>query len=517
MSKRKARRPGAAAVGEPPFKKVLIANRGEIAVRIIRGLHELGIRSVAVYSEADRTALHVRFAHEAYLLGPAAPAESYLNIRRIIEVAKEADVDAIHPGYGFLSENADFARACRDAGIVFVGPPPEAMEALGDKIRARELMTEAGVPVVPGTPPLSEDLDEVRTLANEIGYPILLKAAAGGGGKGMRIVNSEDELPSLLAQARGEAGSSFGNDTVFMEKFVERPRHIEFQILADTHGNFIHLGERECSIQRRHQKLIEESPAIVMDEATRKEVGELAIRACRAAGYHSAGTVEFLRGEDGSFYFMEVNARLQVEHPVTEMVTGQDLVKLMIAVAAGEKLPLQQDDIRMAGHAIECRIIAEDARRNFIPSPGTIRGLRAPGGPGVRFDDGTYAGYTVPVHYDPMIGKLIVWGQDRTEAISRMVRALDELRIDGLTTSISFHKQVMQDAAFIDGDLHTGFLEQHPHLLESAVNPWLDEVAIVAAAIVHLRQVESTSAQATAANTDGVSAWRWPQAKGWRR
>jgi acetyl-CoA carboxylase biotin carboxylase subunit len=470
-----------------------------------------------VYSEADRTALHVRFAHEAYSIGAPAPTESYLNIDKIVEVGKRSGAEAVHPGYGFLAENADFARAVRAAGMVFIGPPPEAMEAVGDKVRARELMTKAGVPIVPGTPPITADTDEVIAQATQIGFPVLVKAAAGGGGKGMRVVRSAEELPSLLAQAKGEAGSAFGNDTVFLEKFVERPRHIEVQILADTHGNCIHLCERECSIQRRHQKLVEEAPSVVMDEAERARIGEFAIKAVQAAGYESAGTVEFLRAEDGQIYFMEVNARLQVEHPVTEMVTGVDLVKAMIRIAAGEKLELTQDQVALSGHSIECRIIAEDAERNFMPSPGTIRGLRPPGGPGVRYDDGTYAGYTVPIYYDPMIAKLIVWGRDRREAIGRMARALDELRIDGVTTSVSFHRKLMAHPSFIEGALHTGFLEEHPELLLPADDEWLDEVALTAAAVAHFRRVEARSARAEDTVGTTPSAWKRSGRGGWSR
>ncbi len=518
MEERKNKRPATPGAGNPPFRKVLIANRGEIAVRIIRGCHELGIRTVAIYSDADRAALHVRFAHEAYRIGPPPAAESYLSIEKILDVAKRAGADAIHPGYGFLSENAEFARAVRDAGITFIGPPPEAMEAVGDKVRARELMTAAGVPVVPGTPPLGGDAAEVRKQAEQIGYPVLLKAAAGGGGKGMRVVRNSEELPSLLAQAKGEAGSSFGNDTVFLEKYVERPRHIEIQILGDTHGNYVHLGERECSIQRRHQKLIEEAPSPVIDAEERARIGEYAIQAVKAAGYHSAGTVEFLRAADGSIYFMEVNARLQVEHPVTECVTGIDLVQAMLRVAAGEKLWFGQEEIKLTGHSIECRIIAEDPARNFMPSPGTIRGLRPPGGPGVRYDDGTYAGYTVPIFYDPMIGKLIVHAQDRGQAVARMARALDELRIDGLTTSVSFHRALMAHPAFLAADLHTGFLEEHPDLLGAVDDHWLNEIAVIAAAVAHFRRLEETSAHAVdQASTGGGSAWRWSgRNKGWR-
>ena len=500
----------------PPFRKVLIANRGEIAVRVIRGCHELGIRTVAVYSDADREALHVRYAHEAYRIGPPAAAESYLRMDRILEAAKASGAEAVHPGYGFLAENAAFARACRDAGLVFIGPPPDAMEALGNKVRAREIMTAAGVPVVPGSPPLGEDSAETARLAAGLGYPVLLKAAAGGGGKGMRVVRDAKDLPSLLAQARGEARSAFGDDTVFLEKYVERPRHIEVQILADSHGNTIHLGERECSIQRRHQKLIEECPSPVVDAATRQRIGELAVRAARASGYVNAGTVEFLRGADGSYYFMEVNARLQVEHPITELVYGIDLVKAQLTIAAGGPLPLAQDEVIPRGHAIECRIIAEDPSRNFMPAPGTIRGLRAPAGPGVRYDGGTFPGWTVPVHYDPLLSKLCTWGRDRDEAIDRMARALDEYRVDGLSTSISFHRQVMSHPAFRRAELHTGFLEEHPELLVLKDNPWLDEVYVVAAAVARFRRVEEESARG-AESSAPASRWKWAGRRGFAR
>ncbi len=499
-----------------PFTKVLVANRGEIAVRVIRACHEMGIPTVAVYSDADRRALHVRFAHEAVHIGPSESQHSYLDIERILDAAKHTGAQAIHPGYGFLSENPRFARACADAGIVFIGPPPAAMEALGDKVRARALMQKAGVPVVPGTGALPENDTDTAALALAIGYPVLIKAAAGGGGKGMRVVQRAEELPSLLAQARGEARSSFGDATVFLEKFVERPRHIEVQIIADTRGHTIQLGERECSIQRRHQKLIEESPSPIVDPTTRARIGALAVRAASAAGYVNAGTVEFLRGADGSFYFMEVNARLQVEHPVTEEVTGIDLVKEMIRVAAGESLSLPQDRLELRGHALECRIVAEDPRRNFMPSPGTIRGQRVPNGPGIRYDGGTYAGWTIPIHYDPMIAKVITHGRDRADAIARMARALDELRIDGIPTSVSFHRKVMRHPAFIAGDLHTGFLAEHPDLLKADDDPLLDEIAVTAAAIAHYRRLEST-APTPARDGRGVSSWRHAGRIGWRR
>ena len=509
------RRPTTPIPGKPPFRKVLVANRGEIAVRVVRALHEMGIRSVAVYSDADRDALHVRFAHEAYPIGPPEARASYLNIERIVDTARRSGAEAIHPGYGFLAENPLLAEACAEAGIVFIGPPPSAMKALGDKVRARQMAIEAGVPVVPGTPALPADVKAVASLAAEIGFPVLLKAAAGGGGKGMRVVRRAEELPSLVAQARGEAASAFGDDTVFLEKFVERPRHIEVQVLCDGHGGVLWLGERECSIQRRHQKLIEEAPSTVVDAPTRERIGELAARAVRAAGYVNAGTVEFLRGADGSFYFMEVNARLQVEHPVTEEVTGIDLVKAQLEIAAGGRLPVEQHELELRGHAIECRIIAEDPARGFTPAPGRIRGLRPPGGPGIRYDDGTYPGYSVPVFYDPMIGKLIARGRDRDEAIARMARALDELRIDGLTTSVPFHRKVMQHAAFRAGDLHTGFLEEHPELLSPTDDPWLNEIAVVAAAVAHFRRLESTSASAVQA--EAGSAWKRHGLAGWRR
>jgi acetyl-CoA carboxylase biotin carboxylase subunit len=501
----------------PRFRKLLIANRGEIAVRVIRACHEMGIRTVAVYSEADRDALHVRYAHEAYFIGPPPSSESYLRIDKILEVAKKSGAEAIHPGYGFLSENHEFARACRGAGVVFVGPPPEAMEAMGDKVRARELMTQAGVAVVPGSPALT-DAKEAIAHAARIGYPVLLKASSGGGGKGMRVVRSSAELPSLLAQAQGEARSSFGDETVFLEKYIERPRHIEVQVLADAHGNCVHLGERECSIQRRHQKLIEESPSAVIDAETRASIGAMAVAAAKACGYVSAGTVEMLRSGDGSFYFMEMNTRLQVEHPVTEMVYGVDLVKAMIDIAGGAKVPWTQDRIVPRGHAIECRIIAEDPSRNFMPAPGTIRALRAPTGPGVRYDGGVYAGFTVPVHYDPLLAKLITWGGDRDEAAARMARALDELRVDGVKTSTAFHRRVMGHPAFLAGDLHTGFLEEHPELISPGTDPWLEEVAVLAAAVAHFRRLEQLSSRAPQAGPSSrPSAWRCTTRAGWRR
>ena len=501
------------------FTKILVANRGEIAVRVIHACYEMGIRTVAVYSDADREALHVRFAHEAVWIGPPPSNESYLCGDRIIAAALETGAEAIHPGYGFLAENADFAEACATAGLVFIGPSPESMRMMGDKVRARTRMIESEVPVVPGTPPLEDNAAEVRRQADEIGYPVLLKASAGGGGKGMRVVRSGEEIESALAQARGEALAAFGDDTVFLEKFVERPRHIEVQVLADGHGNCIFLGERECSIQRRHQKLIEECPSPVVDEETRIRIGALAVQAARAVDYVGAGTVEFLRGPDGSFYFMEMNTRLQVEHPVTEMVTGFDLVKAQIEIAAGGKLAWTQEQVVLRGHAIECRIIAEDPEKNFMPAPGTIRGLRIPSGPGVRDDGGVYAGYEIPVFYDPMISKLITWGNDREEARRRMSRALDEYRIDGIKTSIPFHRKVMEHKAFIDAELHTGFLEEYPELMEPFDDPWLQEIALVAAAIDRFRRQEALSARAHEGSPVSHSNWKWSHrggSRGWR-
>ena len=500
-----------------PFEKLLVANRGEIAVRVIRACHEMGIRTVAVYSEADRDALHVRYAHEAYPIGPPPSSQSYLKIDAILDVARRSGAQAVHPGYGFLSENAAFARACRDAGVVFVGPPPEAMDAMGDKVRSRALMTAAGIAVVPGSPPLS-DVDEARRHAKRIGYPVLLKASAGGGGRGMRLVRDAAALPSLFDQARGEARSAFGDDTVFMEKFVERPRHIEVQVLADGHGGCIHLGERECSIQRRHQKLIEEAPSPAIDAATRERIGAMAVAAAKACGYVSAGTVEMLRGADGSFYFMEMNTRLQVEHPVTEAVYGVDLVRAMIEIAANGRLPWTQEQIGPRGHAIECRITAEDPSRGFVPSPGTIRALRAPSGPGVRYDGGVYAGFTIPVHYDPLLAKLIAWGENRREAAARMARALDELRVDGVKTSIAFHRRVMGHPAFLAGDLHTGFLAEHAELTAPGSDPWLEEVAVLAAGVAHFRRMEQLSLRARGPSAArGRSDWKRGARAGWRR
>jgi len=465
------------------FGKILIANRGEIAVRIIRACRELGIATAAVYSEADREALHVLMADEAFLLGPAPARESYLAIEKLIRIAKESGAEAVHPGYGFLAENAAFAEACQQAGLVFIGPPPAAISAMGDKTAARRAAMRMGVPVVPGaSEPVGDDAEAAR-VASEVGYPVMIKAALGGGGIGMRLVRSEGELASALRTARSQARSAFGDAAVYIERYLEEPRHIEIQVLADSHGTTVHLGERECSIQRRHQKLVEESPSPLVDAAMRARMGEAATKVAAAVGYVNAGTVEFLVDGQKNFYFLEMNTRLQVEHPVTELVTGIDLVKEQIRIAAGEKLGYGQAGVTWTGWAIECRIYAEDPYRNFMPSPGMLTALRAPGGPWVRDDSGVYEGYTVPVYYDPLISKLIVWGPDRTEAIRRMARALREYKVSGVRTTIPVLQQIMADADFAAGRLSTHFLD---HLM-SATRPQVESrrrtVALIAAAL----------------------------------
>jgi acetyl-CoA carboxylase biotin carboxylase subunit len=441
------------------FRKILIANRGEIACRVIRACREMKIGTVAVYSEADCDALHVRMADEAYPIGPAPSSESYLRWEKIIDVAKACGAEAIHPGYGFLSENADFVRAVNTAGIVFIGPPPEAMEGMGGKISARRIAIEAGVPVVPGTTEPLTSFDDAKDVAAKFGYPVMLKASAGGGGKGMRLVADESELKSALENAQSEAMASFGDDAVYIEKAVERPRHIEIQVFSDKHGDHVHLGERECSIQRRHQKVIEEAPSPINSAELRAEMGACAVKVAAAVNYVGAGTVEFLVSDvDRSFYFLEMNTRLQVEHPVTELVTGIDLVREQIRVAWGEPLSFTQDDIKLNGHAIECRIYAEDPDQNFMPSPGRITRLRVPQGPGVRDDGGVYEGAEVSIYYDPMISKFAVHGRDRAEAIDRMRRALAEYEVGGIKTTLPFFRDVMRDEEFIDGRLDTGFI-----------------------------------------------------------
>jgi acetyl-CoA carboxylase biotin carboxylase subunit len=441
------------------FKKILIANRGEIAVRVIRACRELDIASVAVYSEPDEAALHVRLADEAYLLGPAPSSESYLRAERVIEAARRSGAEAIHPGYGFLAENAEFARAVAEAGLVFIGPSPAAMELMGSKTSARRAAVAAGVPVVPGTTEALTSIEDARETAARVGYPVMLKAAAGGGGKGMRLVSEESGLAPAFETARSEAASAFGDESVYMEKAVERPRHIEIQIFSDSRGAFTHLGERECSIQRRHQKVIEECPSPINDSSLRERMGASAVEIARAASYVGAGTVEFLVSDvTREFYFLEMNTRLQVEHPVTELVTGFDLVREQIRVAAGLPLSFTQEDVRWTGHAVECRVYAEDPEQNFMPSPGRITRLRLPTGPGVRDDGGVYEGAEVSIYYDPMISKLATWGRTRDEAIERMRRALSEYEVGGIKTTLPFFREVMRDEEFVAGRLDTGFI-----------------------------------------------------------
>ncbi len=442
------------------FNKILIANRGEIALRIIRACKELGIQTVAVHSDVDAESLHVKLADQSVCIGPASSTDSYLNIKAIISAAEVTDADAIHPGYGFLAENAEFAEICQQCGITFIGPDPESIRLMGDKIRARQTVTEAGVPILPGTKDNVPDTETALKIAAEIGYPVIIKATAGGGGRGMKVVHTPAHLPNAFAAARTEAEAGFGNPDVYIEKFCEAPRHVEIQVMADKHGNVIHLGERDCSIQRRHQKLIEEAPCPVLTPAVRKKMGECAVAAAKRVGYHSVGTVEFLLDKNLDFYFMEMNTRVQVEHPVTEMVTGVDIIKEQIRIAAGEKLRFTQKDIKLNGHAIECRINAEDPVK-FTPFPGKINGYHTPGGLGVRIDSAVYDQYTVLPHYDSMIAKLIVHAETRDEAVKKMACALDEYIIEGIKTTIPFHQKVMNDEVFIKGtDIDTGYLER---------------------------------------------------------
>ncbi len=465
------------------LKKLLIANRGEIAVRIARTLREMGIASVAVYSEPDRDALHVRMADEAYAIGPAAASESYLRIDRIINVAKRAGCDGLIPGYGFLSENPELPEACERAGITFVGPPASAMRAMGLKTAARDKMSAAGVPIVPGGS--ADSIEEAKATAKRIGYPVMLKATAGGGGKGMRLVHKEEELAGALERARSEAKKSFGDETVYIEKAIIRPRHVEIQVMGDRDGNIVHLFERDCSIQRRHQKVVEESPCPAIDEATVRRMGEVAIAGAKAVGYFSAGTFEFLLAQDKSFYFLEMNTRLQVEHPITELRTGTDLVREMVRVASGEKLEWRQEDIRKSGAAIECRIYAEDPASGFLPSPGTIRRLVVPAGPGVRDDSGAYEGCTISANYDPLISKLCVWAPDRARAVERMRRALSEYVVSGIRTNLPFHERLFAHPEFVAGDYDTGFIDRHKdELLRGATVPGGERAAYAAAIAV---------------------------------
>ncbi|MEA2166689.1 MAG: acetyl-CoA carboxylase, biotin carboxylase subunit [Thermoanaerobaculia bacterium] len=467
--------------------KVLVANRGEIAVRVMRACREMGFPTVAVYSEPDRSALHVVYADEAMPIGPAPSRESYLRIDRILDAAKKTGADAIHPGYGFLAENAGFARACRDVGILFIGPSPESIEAMGSKTEARQRMKAAGVPVVPGLTEAVKSFDEIAAFARETGYPIMIKASAGGGGKGLRLVEREEDLRSSFERVTSEAQAFFGDGAVYAEKFIASPRHIEVQVLGDQHGNIVHVGERECTLQRRHQKVVEESPSPVVDHELRERLGEMAVKAAAAVNYYSAGTIECLMGPDKQFYFLEMNTRLQVEHPVTEMVWGIDLVKAQLRIAQGEPLGFTQKDLAPNGHAIECRIYAEDPAHNFSPSPGLIRNLTLPQGPGVRNDNGVFAGYTVPVYYDPMLSKLICHAGTRQDAIDRMLRALQEYRVDGIQTTIPFFTFLMKHPDFRTANFDTGFIDRILPEIDLAHRPdeeGVRDLALIAAAIL---------------------------------
>jgi len=486
------------------LKKVLVANRGEIAVRIVRACQELGYEAVAIYSEVDRMAPHVRMAQEAYSVGPASALESYLRGDKIIDIAKKCGADSIHPGYGFLSENSDFAEAVMDAGLIWIGPPPNAIRLMGDKLKARETMAAANVPLVPGTNQSKVMGDEeLLAAAEDIGFPLLVKAAAGGGGKGMRTVHRREDMPEAIRTARREARASFGDDRVYLEKLIEQARHIEIQILGDEHGNVIHLGERECSIQRRHQKLIEEAPSPVVDETLRQKMGAIAVEAAKSVNYRSAGTMEFVLDKDKNFYFLEMNTRLQVEHPVTEMVTGVDIVKEMLRIASGRRLRYEQSDIQVKGWSIECRILAEDPRNNFMPSTGRLIGLTTPTGPGVRVDGGIYFGSEITPYYDSMMAKLIVLGESRGEAILRMRRALDEFRVTGVTTIIPLHIQLMNSTRFQAGQIDTTFLEKH-FTFSQAPDPELVRIAAITATLV----AHQRNQRAILLHQAGPSPWR---------
>ena len=489
--------------------KVLIANRGEIAVRVMRSCREMGIRTVAVFSEADRTARHVFYADEACLIGPAASRDSYLNIDKIIMAAKRHNVDAIHPGYGFLSENSEFARRCREEGFIFIGPDPETMDAMGDKISARKHMIAAGVPVVPGTEQPLQSVEEAKAICNRIGYPVMLKASMGGGGKGMRLIHCESEVEEAYNTARSESMSSFGDDTVYLEKFVEEPHHIEFQILGDNYGNAIHLFERECSIQRRNQKIVEETPSPFMTPDLREKMGKAAVAAAKAVHYKGAGTIEFLVDKHRNFYFLEMNTRLQVEHPITEEVVGVDLVKEQIRVANNERLHFRQEDLMQRGHAIECRICAEDSENNFMTSPGIIRQLIEPNGIGVRIDSYVYESYEIPVYYDPMIGKLIVWATTREFAIERMRRVLYEYKITGLKTNIAYLRHIMDVPDFVEGHYNTLFIPKHQDMLKEWAGQKEEDtenIAMIAAYIDYLMNLEENKSNTS--DNRPISRWK---------
>jgi len=478
------------------FRKILVANRGEIAVRILRACRELGIQAVGVFSDVDRNALHVRLTDEAYPIGPAPSRESYLRIDRLIDVARKSGCDALHPGYGFLAENPALPRACSDAGITFIGPPAEAMEAMGSKTAGKQLARRSEIPTVPGTDDAIENPEQAHSLARSMGYPVVLKAVAGGGGKGMRVVTNDAVFAAAWRDAASEALNAFGDSRVFLEKYLVAPRHIEIQVFADAHGRVVSLGERECSVQRRHQKVVEEAPSSVVTPDLRRKMGEAAVRLARAGGYINAGTVEFLVDADLNFYFLEVNTRLQVEHPVTEQVTGLDLVKLQIAIAAGHRLPFAWETITPRGHAMEVRLYAEDPDNNFFPSPGKILSRHAPTGPGIRLDEGVYEGYTIPIEYDPLLSKLIAWGNSREETISRLRRALDEYSITGIRTNVSLFRRILADPEFLSGEIHTKWLDElliRPRPAATPPRPGTEQAAAIAAAFWHRQQTNGSA------------------------
>ncbi len=489
------------------IKKVLIANRGEIALRVMRSCREMGITSVAVFSESDRRSMHVRYADEAYFIGPSPSAESYLVIDKIIDAAKQSGADAIHPGYGFLSENAEFADRCKKEGIIFIGPSSYAIKTMGDKITARKTMVDAGVPVVPGSEMITDENDAIKKI-REIGLPVMVKASAGGGGKGMRLVHKEKDIISSLRAAQSEARAAFGNDAIYIEKYIKSPHHIEFQILGDTHGNVIHLFERECSVQRRHQKVVEETPSPLMTPEIRKEMGDFAVAAAKAVNYSGAGTIEFIVDEKLNYYFLEMNTRLQVEHPITERVVGVDLVKQQINIANGLELELKQDELSQYGHAIECRIYAEDPENDFMPSPGVIRHITEPLGLGVRHDGYVYEGFEIPIYYDPLISKLVVWARTREEAIARMKRALYAYKITGVKTSIPFLNRIMETADFVKGKYNTNFIEKNSDFLmfPDKHEVKVEDVAIIAAYVDYLDRLNDLQEDVHSKN--GKNNWK---------
>ena len=492
---------------KPTFTKVLIANRGEIAVRVIRACRELGIGTVAVYSEADRSSLHVQLADEAVCIGPPSPLESYLKIDALLDAARTTGADAVHPGYGFLSENAGFAERVAGAGLTFIGPPASAIRAMGSKLGARAIMLKAGVPVVPGTDGGSNDAARIAAMAKKIEGPWFVKASAGGGGKGMRLVTDASQLEAAARAAISEAKSAFGDDTVYVERKIERPRHVEFQVLADGHGNVVHVFERECSIQRRHQKVLEETPSPALTPALRKKMGEAAVAAARAVGYVNAGTIEFILDERGNFYFLEMNTRIQVEHPITEMTTGIDLVQWQLRIARGERLGFAQSDLTQRGHAIECRIYAEDETRNFMPSSGVISRLREPGGAGVRIDSGVYEGWDVTPNYDPILAKLVAYGEDREQARTRMLRALSEYVVLGVSTSIALHTRILRHPQFIAGAVDTSFLERYADDLLKPANDDVPDAVFVAAALAAASRAART-VRVNGEEAEAPSPWR---------